>query len=161
LLQADHSPPSSPAAQDAEFALNFQQAHCNQGGVYPVVSNEVKVGDELVSKLTLYLPFFDFSGRFRAVLLRDYTGVAITMPTVPRYLYENAERVQAKNPVVDERTKEAHQVQAVSLLGNEIGQVKKTTYRFPPGAARTSPATTRTLTPSTPTILILFQSFAS
>jgi hypothetical protein len=44
---------SSPSAQDVEFAINLQQPHCNQGGVYPVVSNEVKVGDELVSKLTL------------------------------------------------------------------------------------------------------------
>ena len=56
------------------------------------------------------------------------------MPTVPRYLYEDAEDVHNKNPKVDERTMEAHQVQAVSLLSNESGQVKKIIYRFPPGA---------------------------
>jgi hypothetical protein len=136
-----HSPPptttaasSSPSAQSAEFRLNLQQPHCNQGGIYPVLSNEVKVGDELVSKMTLYLPFCDLrdynGGRFRAVLLRDYTGVEVTMPTVPRFLYENADTVQSSEANGDERTKEAHQVQAVSLLGDEVGQVKKVIYRF-------------------------------
>jgi hypothetical protein len=136
----DHSPPpttadsSSPSAQGAELHLNLQQPHCNQGGIYPVLSNEVKVGDELVSKMTLYLPFCDLrdynGGRFRAVLLRDCTGVEVTMPTVPRFLYENADTVQSSEANGDERTKEAHQVQAVSLLGNEVGQVKKVIYRF-------------------------------
>jgi hypothetical protein len=122
------------SSDDAEFQLNIQQPHCNQGGIYPVLANEVKVDDELVSKMTLYLPINDLrdynSGRFRAVLLRDYTGVAVTMPTVSRFLYENADAVQSNEAKGDERTKEAHQVQAVSLLGNEMGQVKKVTYRF-------------------------------
>jgi hypothetical protein len=43
----------------------------------------------------------------------------------------NVEMIQACAADVDEQTKEAHQVQAVSLLGNEVGQVKKVTYHFP------------------------------
>jgi hypothetical protein len=97
-----------------------------------VISEGVKVGDELMRKMALYLPICDLrdynGGRFKAVLLRDFSGVAVTMPTVPRFLYENAEKVQACG---DDRSKEAHQVQAVSLLENEVGQIKKVTYRFP------------------------------
>jgi hypothetical protein len=66
-------------------------------------------------------------------LLRDYTGVAVMMPTMPQFLYENVEMLQAHETNADEQTKEVHQVQVVSLLENKLGQIKKVTYRFPIG----------------------------
>lgn len=114
--------------------MNLQQPHYNQGGIYPVHSEGVKVGNHVMSKLMPILPIcnlHDYHGsRFKAVFLCDFTGVAITMPTVLRFLYENADIIQACVADGNKQTKEAHQVQFVSLLGNRVGQVRKVTYHF-------------------------------
>jgi hypothetical protein len=129
----------SPLSEkDIEYELNVERPECNQGGVFPILSKGIKVDKAIVDKLTIYCPFLDLrdykAKKFKAQLLRDMSGVVVTLPTIPTFLINNVTQLHAleggEGCVATERS---HKVVGVGIKGNDSAQYKQITYRFPKG----------------------------
>jgi hypothetical protein len=102
------------------------------------VTKEIEVNKALVAKLTLYLPFSDVHDykekKFKATLLRDMSGVVVTMPTVATFLFNNVAELHAlEGTEVCRATERSHKVVGVLIKGNNMAQLKEVTYLFPKG----------------------------
>jgi hypothetical protein len=88
--------------------------------------------------LTLYLPFLDLrdykAKKFKAQLLRDMSGVFVTLPTVPAFLFNNATQLYAlEGGEVCVATERSHKVVGIGIKGNDSAQHKQITYRSSKG----------------------------
>jgi hypothetical protein len=88
----------STSLQGPTYQLFIDQYWKNPNGMFCVRGNEVQVNNAVVDKLTIYKPIFDMDDYdlklYKAYLTKNGTGITITEPTIPGYLWKNATKIQ-------------------------------------------------------------------
>mmetsp|Transcript_8048 Transcript_8048/g.17383 ORF Transcript_8048/g.17383 Transcript_8048/m.17383 type:complete len:359 (-) Transcript_8048:516-1592(-) len=125
------------------FRLHFDESWGNPDGIFSLMAPNVKVGDRIVDKVRLLIPFHDVEDvpLFKARLSEDGSSFILTKPTIPGYLRDR-ENIEAITQYVDrsvgvacEQCKNLYEVQSTTMEMEENAHLrtKDTTYKFPDG----------------------------
>lgn len=112
-------------------------------GIFPIMANEVVVGTEKMSCLNIIVPLLDprdlKKTHYSARLLQDYSGIIITQPTVPFFIYNSMKEMYDINKRdTCAQTKLQHDVVGTAICEDTSRQTKTTVWKFPPGMTCTN-----------------------
>ena len=104
-------------------------------GIFPIMANDVVVGKERMSCLSILLPLLDprnlKSSHCSARLLEDFSGIVITQPTVPYFLIHSMHALHNLKKETCEQTKLQHDVVGTAIQEDMSRQTKTTVWKFP------------------------------
>ena len=82
----------------ATYQLYIEKYMNNPFGMLCIRGNEVQVEKNMVDKLTILKPIFDMDDfdlkLYKAALTKGGTGIVVTEPTIPGYLWKNPVKIQ-------------------------------------------------------------------
>lgn len=117
--------------------INLDMPEQNNG-IFPILALEVVVGTEKMNCLNIIVPLVDPRDlkrtHYSAKLLPDYSGIIITEPTQPHFIYNSIkEMYNIKKKETCKQTHLTHAAVGTAIHENISRQTKKTVWKFPSG----------------------------
>ncbi len=132
----------APAVGEMQtFQLYFEEPWKNPFGMVCIVGTKVEHEKTVIDKLTIIKPVFDINDNqrelFKGRLNSDGTGIIVTEPTIPGFLWQNPQDIQelidAEEDEICDRSFQTYKTIRTDMKRNKDLLSHEVIYRFPKG----------------------------